>query len=62
MKTNKSFSKRLKVTKNGKIIGRKIGQNHFNSKESRRRTQLGKKRGVAIVMKNKDRARFLPNK
>ncbi len=34
MKTNKSFSKRIKVTKNGKLVARKPGQNHFNAKES----------------------------
>ena len=32
MKTNKSFSKRLKVTRTGKIIARKAGKNHFNAK------------------------------
>ena len=58
MKTNKSFTKRLKLTKNGKIIARKTGQNHFNAKESRR-NQLGKKRGVEFAMSNKDKARFL---
>ena len=35
MKTNKSFSKRLKITRTGKIIARKPGKNHFNAKESR---------------------------
>ncbi len=46
MKTNKSFTKRLKITRNGKIVSRKPGQNHFNAKESRsgrmnrRRTNL----------------------
>ncbi len=35
MKTNKSFSKRLKVTRTGKIIARKPGKNHFNAKEGR---------------------------
>lgn len=60
MKTNKSFTKRLKVTKNGKIIARGKGQNHFNAKESRR-SQLGKKRSVGLVMKNKDRGRYLSN-
>jgi ribosomal protein L35 len=43
MKTNKSFMKRLKVTKNGKIIARKPGQNHFNAKESRN-TQMNNRR------------------
>ncbi len=35
MKTNKSFTKRLKVTRRGKIVARKPGQNHFNAKEKR---------------------------
>lgn len=35
MKTNKSFSKRLKVTRRGKIVARKPGKNHFNAKEGR---------------------------
>lgn len=60
MKTNKSFTKRLKVTRNGKIIARKPGQNHFNAKENRR-SQLAKKRGVPFLMKNKARGRFLAN-
>lgn len=61
IKTNKSYSKRLKVTKNGKIIARKPGQNHFNAKESRRRNQLPKKRGVAFTISNKERSQFLVN-
>ena len=60
MKTNKSFSKRLKVTKNGKILRRKAGGNHFNAKE-RRVKQLNKKRAIALVMKNTDISRFLAN-
>ena len=59
MKTNKSFSKRLKVTKNGKILMRGKGQNHFNAK-ARRRSQLGRKRMVSLHMKQGDIARFLP--
>lgn len=57
-KTNKSFTKRLKVSKNGKISARKTGQNHFNVKENRR-AQLAKKRSVGFTISNKDRARFL---
>ena len=50
MKTNKSFTKRLKITRTGKIIARKPGQNHFNAKEKRstqmsgNRTQILSKR------------------
>lgn len=59
MKTNKSYTKRLKVTKNGKILSRKAGQNHFNAKE--RTAHKGRKgRVLEVYFKNKDRARFLP--
>jgi ribosomal protein L35 len=61
MKTNKSFSKRLKVTKNGKIVSRKAGQNHFNAKESRG-SQLNKKRSVLVKFNSKAKARFLAGK
>ncbi len=59
MKTNKSYTKRLKVTKNGKIIARKAGQNHFNAKE-RGGARLTRKRTTTIQMSNRDRRRFLP--
>ena len=59
MKTNKSFTKRIRATKNGKLIGRKSGFNHFNAKQ-RRVKQLAGKRGVEIKMNAKDRARFFP--
>jgi ribosomal protein L35 len=52
--------KRIKVTKNGKLVTRKIGQNHFNAK-NRTRTTLKKRRAVLIGMKNKDRGRYLNN-
>ena len=61
MKTNKSFSKRLKVTKNGKIVGRKAGQNHFNAKENGSSKQ-NKKRSVIIKFNSKAKARFLAGK
>jgi ribosomal protein L35 len=60
MKTNKSYSKRLKVTRRGKILARGTGQNHFNSKESRR-SQLKKKRMTNFPMSNKDKSQFLVN-
>lgn len=47
-KTNKALAKRVKITKNGKVIKRKAGQDHFNSRETgkvrrnkRRDVQLG---------------------
>lgn len=58
MKTNKSYSKRLKVSKNGKIRARKAGQNHFNAKESRAK-QLGKKKTSDFVMSQRDKRRYI---
>jgi len=59
MKTNKSYTKRLKLTKNGKIISRKSGFNHFNAKQSRTK-QLAGKKGQKFLIKNKAKSRFLP--
>ena len=33
-KTKKAFAKRIKVTKNGKLLKRHGGQDHFNSRDS----------------------------
>lgn len=60
IKTNKSYTKRLKVTKTGKILARKSGQNHFNAKESVKK-QMTKKRMVRFPITNKEKSRFLPN-
>ncbi len=60
MKTNKSYSKRIKLTKNGKVKVRAKGQNHFNAKESGNVTR--KKRGTRdFVISAKKLARFLPH-
>jgi ribosomal protein L35 len=34
LKTHKTVSKRLKLTRKGKLLKRKGGQGHFNSRES----------------------------
>jgi ribosomal protein L35 len=59
MKTNKSYSKRLKLTKNGKVLSRKPGFNHFNAKQSRTTELAGKKRQT-FVIKNKPKSHLLP--
>ncbi len=33
LKTHKALSKRVTITKTGKVIKRRAGQDHFNSKE-----------------------------
>lgn len=59
MKTNKSYTKRLKITKKGKIIARKPGFNHFNAKQSRT-TQLRGRKGKNFKIKNKPKSHLLP--
>lgn len=59
MKTNKSYTKRVRVTKNGKIIARKPGGSHFNAKESRGK-QLKRKRPVELNLSQRQRRQFLP--
>ncbi|MFH1427664.1 MAG: 50S ribosomal protein L35 [Patescibacteria group bacterium] len=34
IKTHKATAKRFKITKNNKVIRRKAGQDHFNTRES----------------------------
>ncbi|MGC9605269.1 MAG: bL35 family ribosomal protein [Minisyncoccia bacterium] len=59
-KTVKSYAKRLKVTRTGKVKSRKPGQNHFNAKE-RSRIGMNKHRLNDQVMNNDAKSRFLIN-
>ena len=59
MKTNKSYSKRLKLTKNGKVLSRKAGFNHFNAKQKRTK-QLAGRKGNDFLIKNKPKSHLLP--
>ena len=58
VKSNKSFAKRLKVSKNGKIKVRGTGHGHFNAKESGRKKKE-KKRMTDFSMTSKEKRRFL---
>ena len=59
MKTNKSYTKRIKVTKNGKLVARKPGQNHFNARQSGQQ-RLARKRTQNLTMSKRVTRRFLP--
>ncbi|OGG44430.1 hypothetical protein A2841_00455 [Candidatus Kaiserbacteria bacterium RIFCSPHIGHO2_01_FULL_48_10] len=59
MKSNKSYLKRFRVTRNGKIVARKGGQDHFNARDNRK-TRTKKHQAQDVTMKAGDRARFLP--
>ncbi len=60
IKTNKSYAKRIKVSKKGKLLTRKAGQNHFNSKE-RRAAKASKNQNSEFHMSMKEKSRFLVN-
>lgn len=60
MKTNKSYSKRLKLTKSGKLLNRKAGQNHFNAKD-RRPSKSAKNRSSEFHISAKSASRYLVN-
>lgn len=60
-KTNKSVTKRLRITRTGKILRRKGGQNHFQAKKSRA-AQLNKKGVTAFANIGKEFiSRFAPH-
>ena len=61
MKTNKSYTKRIRVTKTGKLVARKPGQDHFNAKEGGR-TKKVKKHPLSLTMAKRARRQFLQNK
>jgi ribosomal protein L35 len=58
-KTNKSFQKRLKITRTGKVLSRKAGQNHFRAK-SKRKKQMDQKRLRNFNISKKTLSRYLP--
>ncbi len=60
MKTNKSFSKRIKVTRRGKLVSRKPGKNHFNAKEGRSK-QMVSNRTQQLTLTPKVLQRYIGN-
>lgn len=60
MKTNKSVTKRLKITGTGKLMARKSGFNHFNAKQSRTKQLKGRK-GVEFKMNAKLKNKLIPH-
>ena len=58
MKTNKSFTKRIKITRNGKLVARKPGKNHFNAKEARS-TQMSGNRSQVLNLTKKVSQRYI---
>ena len=59
MKTKKALTKRFKITKNGKILRRISGQNHYRSKKSGERKRSGRKWMTISKSETKKIKRFL---
>ncbi len=61
MKTNKSYTKRIKLTKGGKLKPRKKGQDHFNANQSgnKRRAKRGTRQDLNLSPKALNR--FIPH-
>lgn len=57
-KTNKSYTKRIRVTKNGKLVVRAKGQNHFNAKQSGNKRRQ-KRASVSLALSKRVRNHFL---
>lgn len=57
-KTNKSYTKRIRVTRNGKLIVRAKGQNHFNAKASGNKRRA-KRASVTLALSKRVRNNFL---
>lgn len=58
IKTNKAFTKRVKITRTGKVVARKAGQNHFNAKADRS-AQLDKRRSQNLSLSKKVSQRYI---
>lgn len=58
-KTNKSFAKRFRVTRKGKVMSRAPGHGHFNAKESGSE-KMAKKRAKKFNINNKELGKYLP--
>jgi len=57
-KTKKIFTKRLRVTKKGKVLARAPGQNHFNAKEASS-GRMARKRVVSFDMTNRVKSKYM---
>lgn len=58
LKTNKSFTKRIKITRTGKLVARRAGQNHFNAKE-RQTGRLSRRKEEALTLTKKTLQRYI---
>jgi len=61
LKTRKSVAKKIKITKNKKVMRRSTGQNHYNSKDSGEVTRSKKKDQRLFSSDEKNVIKTMPN-
>ncbi len=60
LKTRKAVSKRVRITKNKKILKKTAGQDHFNSREPGKVTRQKRNKGKVEKKFAKNVKKFLP--
>jgi len=60
-KTKKALIKRFKITKNGKILRRVAGQNHYRSKKTGEKKRKGRKWAELSKSESKQIKKYLGN-
>ncbi len=58
MNVNKALLKRIRITKNGKLMARRPGQNHFRARKNRAAKLFGKSQ-QSITIKPKTLGRYI---
>ncbi len=61
LKTHKASAKRFKLTKSGKMVKRRAGQDHFNSREPGKVTRQKRKIKEVTNLKDKKTLKRLTN-
>lgn len=60
LKTSKAVAKRFRVTKRGKVVKRRAGQDHFNARESGNVTRAKRRPAQLSVSDQANVKRFMP--
>ena len=60
LKTHKSIAKRFKITKKGKVLKKKAGQDHFNARESGKVTRAKRRPTKMSKTKHKTIKTYIP--
>lgn len=61
LKTHKSIAKRFKISKTGKILKKRAGQNHFNAREDSKITRNKRKMTRMDKAEGRNIKLYLPN-